>query len=139
MKYIHYTLFAVLIFAAGCKKESNGPPGCDQTVPGIAGAYKLTKVLGLQGSAQTDITNTIDNCQLNALLELKANKIVEYIEYDGCGGSGTGTWDIVDGRIYVTAGPYNFQSFAINYSCSSLSVTEPSAGGAVFINVFSRQ
>ncbi|MBL0358894.1 MAG: hypothetical protein IPP72_19410 [Chitinophagaceae bacterium] len=138
MKKGVYFLSALFFFAGSCKKKDIAPVGCEISVTGIAGKYKLTKLVASANGINTDLTSTIDACELNALYELKIDKTLLYTETGACSNSGTGTWDIIDGRITASAGSIDFADNHIDNNCTSISVTQP-IGSASYITVFTRQ
>jgi Lipocalin-like domain len=136
-KIISLALYLAIIII-GCKKNNGNLPGCDATVAGIAGTYKLTKIVAAGSGVNTDITNTIDACELKAIYQLKADKTAIYNEPGSCSNSTVGTWDVVENRITVTAGKFNFSDSHIDNNCNSIAITQ-GLGGIMYITAFTRQ
>lgn len=133
-----YFAVALVALALGCKKKDSNPPGCEISVTGIAGNYRLTKLVASNNGTNTDITATVDVCELNALYQLKPDKTLLYTESGACSNSAAGTWDIVAGRITANAGAVNFADDHIDNSCTAISITQY-IGGAAYITLFTRQ
>jgi hypothetical protein len=138
MKKILSLALSLLVLTTSCKKNDNNIPGCETTVAGIAGNYKLTKLVASANGINTDITYTIDACALNALYQLKADKTIVYTESGTCSNSAVGTWDVVDSRITARAGTFNFTDSHIDNNCPGIAITQP-IGGAAYITAFTRQ
>ncbi len=132
----------VLASIASCKKSKDAPV-CETSVAGIAGNYKITKaIVSVAGFPDTDVTSTwLDDCQKNGVYQLKADKTVVYTETGTCSGSGTGSWDVVSGKISLsTSGDsYDLASKTISgWDCSTLVVSDD-LGGATYKISFSKQ
>ena len=139
----------VLATVASCKKDKNDP-SCEKSVAGIAATYKITKVtIKVSGfPTETDVTSSMfDACELAATYQLKADKTVVYSESAACGGSGTGTWDVLAGGniIWATNGnsidfPSTAATTAISgWNCTSLVLTEVPTAGQTYTYTFTKQ
>jgi hypothetical protein len=137
----------VLASVASCKKDKNDP-NCEKSVAGIAATYKLTKVtVKMTGFPEQDVTSSIDACELAATYMLKADKTVIYTESAACGGSGTGTWDVLAGaNITITTNgsstdfPNSAPTTAIaGWDCNSLVLTEVPTAGQTYTYTFTKQ
>jgi hypothetical protein len=143
-------LFGLLVVAsiASCKKSSD-TVSCDVSVAGIAGSYKITKAtVAISGfPTETDITSSLfDACELAAVYQLKADKTVIYTETAACGGSGTGTWDIVSGNIVMstTGNGFDLPSTAATtkvagWDCKTLTLSEVPVSGQTYRYTFTKQ
>ena len=138
----------VLASVASCKKDKNDP-NCEKSVAGIAATYKLTKItVKMSGFPETDVTSSmLDACELAATYQLKADKSVIYSESAACGGSGTGTWDVLAGAnitISTNGNSMDFPSTAATTSiagwdCNSLVLTEVPVAGQTYTYTFTKQ
>ncbi len=129
MKKIILSLFVMSAVFVSCKKD-DAPATCQKTVTGIAGNYKITKVELVSASGTSDITNTLDPCQINAIYQLKADNSFVYTEVgSSCTGSSNGSWNVANDAISISSGTgsgaISFTSAPINsWDCTTLSVTE---------------
>jgi hypothetical protein len=138
MKNYFFAAIAASALLFSCKK--NDKTSCDNTVAALAGNYKITKVT----LAGQDITQQafFDACLKDDVLQLKADKT---LIYDDAGtlcnppADGTGTWDVVSGRITVThtGGGDDFDGTVVN-KCNSFEVSED-FGGQPLVTTFSKQ
>ena len=112
----------VLASVASCKKDKNNS-NCEKSVAGIAGTYKITKAtVKMTGFPETDVTTSMfDACELAATYQLKADKTVIYTESAACGGSGTGTWDVLAGANITIATSGNGMDFPSSAATTSIS------------------
>ncbi|MBK8610403.1 MAG: hypothetical protein IPL84_10815 [Chitinophagaceae bacterium] len=142
-------LLGVLLLAtiASCKK-SDDEISCEVSVAGIAGSYRITKiVLTITALPDQDITTTLlDPCGLSGVFQLKADKSVVYTETPACGGDGTGTWDVVSGNINInhSGNGYDFPNAAASsaitgWDCSTLTLTESVGGGQSYKYTLTKQ
>ena len=136
---------------ASCKKDKNDP-SCEKSVAGIAATYKITKVtVKVPNFPEQDVTNSMfDACELAATYQLKSDKTVVYTESAACGGSGTGTWDVLTGGniTWSTSGnSFDFPTGASattaisGWDCTSLVLTEvvSGGGGQTYTYTFTKQ
>jgi hypothetical protein len=91
IKNLVVAIFLILVF--GCKKHK--PVDCSETMNGIAGRYKITKIESVSystGSAQ-DRTTILTACQRTATYIFRPDGTATYTETGSCSGSGNGTWN----------------------------------------------
>lgn len=105
-----------------CKKDSN--TDCAETVAGIAGSYKITKIT-LNGA---DVTSSLEECGKSGVLKFNADKTGSYTESgSGCSTTPqTGTWDVTGSTITSTIG--DGASGAVVNNCSSITITTSEMG-----------
>jgi hypothetical protein len=135
-------LFGLLVLAtiASCKK-SDPDSSCEVSVAGIAGNYKPTKAVAVIAGISTDVTSSVfDACDLSGVYQLKADKTVVYTETSTCSGNGTGTWDVVSGKITIqhSGNGSDYSGVTVANNCSTLTLSETS--GTTTINyTFTKQ
>lgn len=141
MKKNFFKIF-ILFALFSCKKNKESI-SCEVSVAGITGNYKLTKVIiQMPGVPDQDVTSSVSSdCQRNGVYELKSDKTVVYTESGSCSNSGTGDWDVVDGKltVYTDGGSFDFASKSISgWDCTSLTLSED-VGGATMKYTLTKQ
>ncbi|MBV7532173.1 lipocalin family protein [Chitinophaga sp. sic0106] len=101
---------AALAFAtlfSSCKKEDSKPTnGCEISITGIAGNYKLTGIQYRESSSKTpiDYMPLQDPCEKDDLLSLKSDGTYDYkdlgIQCDP-NGNDNGTWEVKNGNLVI--------------------------------------
>lgn len=78
---------------------------CENTVPAIAGIYKLTKfeVVAYATGQSQDVTATLTSCELSGVYNFRTDNTASYTEMAGCTGNGSGTWSLTEGGILFTS------------------------------------
>lgn len=111
---------STLLFA--CKKEKSSPAGCDISVTGLAGSYKLT-ALQYKESATTapiDYLTYLEECEQDDIMELKGNGTYTYHDAGTtCKESAAdhGTWTVT-GKTLTSDG--KLQGTIDSYDCKTL-------------------
>ncbi|SHL68248.1 Lipocalin-like domain-containing protein [Chitinophaga jiangningensis] len=92
---------------SSCKKEDSKPSnGCEISVTGLAGNYKLTGLQYRESAAKTpiDYLPFQDECEKDDLLTLKSDGTYNYkdlgIQCDP-DGNDTGSWEIKNGNLVI--------------------------------------
>ncbi len=135
MKNYFLAALAATAILTSCKKEDK--TSCDNTVAAIAGNYKITKAT----FAGQDFTNQMfsENCLKDDVYELKADKTVIYKDAGtACSPSseGTGTWDVVNGRITIThTGDGNDFDGNVSNKCKSIEISESFSGQTLVVTL----
>lgn len=140
-------IIAVLLFIlvlCSCNKENEEPVSCDKTVAVIAGNFKLVKVAQyypypLVDQDVTDLMLTV--CGKTGLYELLQDKTAIYTESGSCGGSQSGNWDAVDGKISIAIpGAPVFTNLPIaSWDCKTLVIQQEQNAGAGYKFYFLKQ
>ncbi|MEO6489424.1 MAG: lipocalin family protein [Ferruginibacter sp.] len=133
----------VLASLASCKKDDNNNNNCEKSVAGIAATYKITKaVIVATGIPDQDVTTSwLTDCERNGIYILKSDKTLTYTESGTCSDSGTGVWDVVDGKLTLTStgGTYDFSGKTISsWDCTTFVVSDD-LGGATYKIYFTKQ
>lgn len=136
-KYLFATLVLTTAFVS-CKKKDSTPSTCDATVAAVAGNYKITKITLTVAGISTDATSTFlsETCLRDNVFQLKADKTLVYADAGtACSPSaaGTGTWDIVSGKITITHDGDGIvvADATITNNCSSFTATETDSGTSI--------
>ena len=141
MKKTLIALFAVAAFAS-CKKSKDSVT-CEVSVAGIAGNYKITKVIAYFPSPlpDQDVTASIlDDCDKSGVYQLKSDKTITYTETASCSNDGTGTWDVVSGKLTINSPAQAFTDLPVSgWDCGTLVVTEDIGSGAGYKLYFTKQ
>ena len=133
----------VLASLASCKKSSDDIT-CDVSVAGIAASYKLTNLTAYFPSPlpDQDQTSSLSSCDLSGIYQLKSDKTVVYTETGGsCSNSGTGTWDVVAGKLSLSSPGYADLSNVpvTGWDCGTLTLSEDFGSGAGLRYTFTKQ
>lgn len=139
-------LFGFLILAsfAACKKKSDDVT-CEVSVAGIAGSYKITNITAYFPSPlpDQDVTSSIlSACELSGVYQLKTDSTLTYTESGaGCSSTGTGTWNVVNGKLTISSPGYaDFSNLSVTgWDCGTLTVTEELGSGAGYRTSFTKQ
>jgi Lipocalin-like domain len=141
MKKITILALGLVALMASCKK-SDSTPSCEVSVAGITGNYKVSKIeLVAAGTASDITTQSLDVCERDDVYQLKADKTVVYQDAGTtCGSGGTGTWDVVNGKLTIShSGTGNdIAGASVTNNCSGL-VVEESAGNTTIRTTFVKQ
>lgn len=141
MKKTLIALFAVAAFAS-CKKSKDSVT-CEVSVAGIAGNYKITKVIAYFPSPlpDQDITASyLTDCDKSGVYQLKSDKTITYTETASCSNDGTGTWDVVSGKLTINSPGQAFTDLPVSgWDCGTLVVTEDIGSGAGYKLYFTKQ
>lgn len=116
---------AVIIAASlllSCKKEKNSPSGCDISLTGLAGSYKLTALQYNQSAAAApvDYLTYLEDCEKDDVMELKSDGTYTYHDTGiTCKESATdhGTW-VVSGKTLTSDG--QLKGTIDSYDCKTL-------------------
>lgn len=141
MKKFTILTIGVAALLTSCTKDDK-PASCEVSVAGIAGNYKFSKREAIVLGVATDATN-LDPCQKDDVYQLKADKTVVYQDAGTvCTylGGGSGTWDVVNGKLTVTHSGFgnDFTAGTVTNNCSSL-VIEESIFGSVIRTTLTKQ
>jgi hypothetical protein len=142
-KLIYGLMILAAVTATSCKKDKN--PSCESTVAGIAGSYKITHVEADYPSPvpDQDMTDFVlsDNCAKSGIYTLKADKTFTYTESGtGCSTSDSGSWDIVDSKLTLSAGSVDFASTPLtSWDCTTFIVTEDQGSNISYKFSFTKQ
>ena len=134
----------VLATIVSCKKDDDdNNQNCEKSVAGLSGSFKITKaVIVASGIPDQDVTSSwLSDCERNGVYLLKNDKTVTYTESGSCSDSGTGTWDVVDGKISISTsgGSYFISSKTVSaWDCSTMVVSDD-LGGATYKIYFTKQ
>ena len=143
MKKIFLSLLVVATIAS-CKK-SGEDISCDVSLAGIAGSFRITKVvLSVPAIPDQDYTSTYlpDACSQSNIYQLKADGTVVYTENTSCGGNGTGTWSLSGGNITInhSGSGYDFNATPVSgWDCGTLTLAEDFGSGAKLKYSFTKQ
>jgi hypothetical protein len=123
IKNLVVTIFLMLV-AIGCKKHKI--VDCSETMNGISGRYKITKIESVSyftGTAQ-ERTATQTACQGSATYIFRADSSASYIENGSCSGSVNGSWKFSNGNFYTnfnSSSPHLFYITAlVSWDCTEL-------------------
>lgn len=139
MKNYFFAAIAASALLFACKKNDKETT-CEKTVAAIAGNYKVTKIT----LAGQDITNQYfsEACLKDDVYELKADKSVVYTDAGtvcASSSSGTGTWDVVSGRLTVThSGDGDDFDGNVTNKCNGIEISE-SFGGQSLVFTLTKQ
>lgn len=126
-----------LLFSS-CKK-SNDDRDCEITEANIAGIYKLSAAVRIQGSVETDVLHVLYNdCELDDTNELKTNNTFVYTDAGvvcSPSGSETGTWSISGNTLILNGVSL---TTIVSYDCSKMVVTYPD-GSSTIRETYTRQ
>lgn len=128
---------------ASCKKDDDEVT-CEVSIAGIAASYKITKIVNYFPSPlpDQDITTSMlsTSCEQNGIYQLKTDKTITYTEAAGCGGDGTGSWDIVSGKISIDAGSVFLTDLTVSgWDCNTLTISQDLGAGLGIRYTFSKQ
>ena len=132
----------VAILMVSCKKEDAAVvTGCETSIAGITGDYKLTKWVSIDTTSTVDITSSqLDACQLSAIYKLKSDKTVTYTETGAsCAGTDIGTWNAGNGVITLAAGPFEVIGCAIVNNCTTLVITKYITAAKSYVFTLTKQ
>lgn len=137
-------LFSFVVFISlsllfsSCKK-SNDDRDCEITEANIAGIYKLSAAVRIQGSVETDVLHVLYNdCELDDTNELKTNNTFVYTDAGvvcSPSGSETGTWSISGNTLILNGVSL---TTIVSYDCSKMVVTYPD-GSSTIRETYTRQ
>jgi len=134
--------FALTILFSACKKDDDAPV-CALNATNIAGTYKISKVETIAGGTTIDVTGSfLDNCTASGLYKLNSDNTLQYTELPSCGGNGTGTWNLTDGKLSIiqTGNAFEFvNANVVDFNCSGMSVDIVSTPGSSIRFSFARQ
>ncbi len=134
MKKIILSLVVASIAFASCKKDKTVNPTCESTVLGIAGAYKITKVVASpSGLGPIDITATYlsDACTASGVYQLNAaDSSVTYSQTASCLGSGSGSYNVVGSAITIESSGNgdDFAGTISSWNCTDLVIRDLTSG-----------
>jgi hypothetical protein len=142
MKKISILALSAVVLLASCKKDKDAA-NCEVSVAGIAGSYKISKVEAIIIGTSQDITSTsVEACKRDDVYVLKADKTVSYQDAGtvcSLNGTGTGTWDIVNGKLTLNANGTDFDGAAVSNNCSGIVVEETVGNGSSLRTTFAKQ
>ncbi|SKA37698.1 Lipocalin-like domain-containing protein [Chitinophaga eiseniae] len=126
MKTMTIKCTAAVIIAStlllACKKEKSSPSGCDISVAGLSGSYKLTALQYKENasSAPIDYLAYLEACEKDDIMELKSNGTYTYHDAGtACAEPATdhGTWTVT-GKTLTSDG--KLQGAIDSYDCKTL-------------------
>src|SRR6476620_8429713 len=121
-KFLLLAALGSTVLLSNCKIDKAATPSCEVTVAGMAANYKITKVELVGSTGTTDVTTTVlDDCERSGLYVLKADKTLVYTEAgSACSGTGTGDWDVVNGKISINGAGYTVSNLTVNnWNCTT--------------------
>lgn len=133
----------VLMAFSSCKKDKDEVT-CEASVSGIAGNYKVTKVvISVSGFPDTDVTSsTLSSCNSGGIYQLKADKTAAYTESTACANNDSGKWDVASNNLSIDFEPISgvtLDGSAISgWDCSTL-VLSKNAGSGTFKYTLTKQ
>jgi len=138
-------LVGILVLAAGasCKKSHDDVISCDVSVAGIAANYKITKVVAYfpSGLPDQDMTTTyLTDCERSGVYQLKSDKSLVYNEDAACSTTGSGNWDVVNGKLSMSGGGQTFSDVPVTgWDCGTLTLSEDFGSGTGYRFSFTKQ
>lgn len=111
---------SALLFS--CKKEKSSPSGCEISVTGLSGSYKLTALQYRENATATpvDYLTYLEDCEKDDIMELKGNGTYTYHDAGTVCQEQTvdhGTWE-VKGNTLTSDG--KLQGTIASYDCKTL-------------------
>jgi hypothetical protein len=130
MKKFLFSALAITLLFSACKKEDKEEKAVTPTKENLSGIYKITKIMGKQGSAaEQDVTGDwLDECERDDLYKLNTDYSYEWIDAGTkCfpAGGYTDSWNLLNSLTVVIDGDtYNIKSFdgktlVLDYAWSS--------------------
>ncbi len=140
MKKVFIPALGLVALMASCKK-SDSNKSCEVSVAAIAGNYKVTKIETVVAGTASDVTTTfLDPCERDDIYQLKTDKTVVYQDAGTVcspSGAGTGTWDVVSGKLTIShsgSGP-DVAAATVSNNCSSIVAEESFGGGSLRVTM----
>ena len=136
MRKTLFIALSSLLVICSCSKSGSSSSGCQKTVAGISGIYKIVSIEAKVLGSYVDVTNTVlaNPCQQDDKFELKTDKSIIYTDAGTvCSptpGNTTGSWDVVGNTISLNVSTLPIPNISANissYNCTTLVATFTSA------------
>ncbi len=141
MKKVFIATCCLAFALGGCLKKGTTEVTCEVSVFSVAGNYKITKIENISGGSVTDVTDTyLSACQKDNVFQLMGNKTAIYQDAGTVcspAADGTGTWDIVDGKLTVTTSGtgLDITNALVFNSCSYIVLEESNRGASIRVTL----